>query len=138
MDGEPTLAVLPCCMQALVDRCLNSLQPFAVTTGFFSLNSTPCLVYRSPFQQQTVRHHPLDYGPSYPLHALAGGRVVVIQLATKRQHTWHAPTTMSAPARQHNKQTGHPVIMLCNAVLWLLDVIHDVRSQYCPSTTWYE
>jgi hypothetical protein len=63
-----------CCLfaQALVDRCLTTLQPFEVTTGFFSLNGTPCLIYRSPFRHSSVRHHPLEFGPSYALHAIAG------------------------------------------------------------------
>lgn len=55
-----------------MDRCLTTLHPFEVTTGFFSLNGTPCLTYRSPFQHSSVRLHRLDYGPSYALHAVAG------------------------------------------------------------------
>lgn len=57
-----------------MDRCLTTLEPFAVNTAFFSLNSTSCLVYRSPFQHgSAVKIHSLDHcGPAYPLHAIAG------------------------------------------------------------------
>jgi hypothetical protein len=62
-------------MQAVVDSCLGELRLFAVTTGLFSLSSTPCLAYRSPFQHSSVRHHPLDLGPSHALRAIAGALV---------------------------------------------------------------
>lgn len=69
--------------QALVDRCLTTLEPFAVSTAFFSLNSAPCLVYRSPFKHGTaVKLHSLDQcGPAYPLHAIAGQFTVLHTLS---------------------------------------------------------
>jgi hypothetical protein len=74
MQPLPALILHSLSPQALVDRCLTTLEPFAVNTAFFSLNSARCLVYRSPFKPATaVKIHSLDQcGPAYPLHAIAG------------------------------------------------------------------
>jgi hypothetical protein len=58
-------------MQALVDRSVSCLYPFAITATDFAFCSVTSLVYKSLFQSNSVRHHAVNLSLGHGFQAMA-------------------------------------------------------------------